>query len=408
VPPLEEADAVRLFADRATAAAPGFVLGPDNADAVAAICRHLDGIPLALELAATRVRALGVHELAERLDDRFRVLTSGRRGAPARQRTLRAMIDWSWEPLSEPERVVLRRLAVHADGCTLAAAEEVCAEDVLDVVPRLVDRSLVFLEDGRYTLLESVKAYCLERLHEAGDYEKTRRRHLDYYTALAESAQRHLYGPGQREWLSRLDDETANLRAALDAAPDAASALRLVNALTWYWILRGRLTEARRSLEQALALGAGARAAAWLAGVVLLGSEGGERTEPVSFGDLGDPGERARAKWFLGYAQRGFSDLSVTGDLVGEALGEFRVLNDSWGVAAALNGYFDGGGTLPPGFAGVFGLTGVNLGNALSQLSGEVGTGPQQATINAMNQFMGVLSDPFIGSRGDPATPGTG
>lgn len=151
VPPLGEADAVRLFTARAAAAVPGFAPGPDDTATIAAVCRRLDGIPLAVELAATRVRALGVAGLADRLDDRFRLLTSGNRDAPARQRTLRAMIDWSWEPLAGDERAVLRRLAVHADGCTLRAAEEVCSEDGLDVLgvlARLVDRSLVVRADG--------------------------------------------------------------------------------------------------------------------------------------------------------------------------------------------------------------------------------------------------------------------
>lgn len=159
VEPLGTEDAVRLFTERAAASAPGFPLDPDAADpadraAVAEICRRLDGIPLALELAATRVRALGVRELAVRLGDRFRILTAGQRGAPARQQTLRAMIDWSWELLSAPERIVLRRLAVHSDGCDLAAAEAVCAgdgvarEEVLDLVTRLVDRSFVVVVQG--------------------------------------------------------------------------------------------------------------------------------------------------------------------------------------------------------------------------------------------------------------------
>ncbi|MFD1545497.1 BTAD domain-containing putative transcriptional regulator [Nonomuraea guangzhouensis] len=228
--------------------------GPNDRDevgeAVATICRRLDGIPLALELAATRVRALGVREVAERLDDRFRLLSSGMRDAPSRQRTLRAVIDWSWDLLSGHERVVLRRLAVHADGCTLEAAEAICAEpgvDVVDVLARLVDRSLVVVTTGpRYRLLESVAAYCAERLAEAGEHGQITARHAHFYTSLAERAD--LRGPGQRQWLERLDTETANLRLAL-SGPEP---LRLVNALAWYWFLRGRMGEARRSLATAL------------------------------------------------------------------------------------------------------------------------------------------------------------
>ncbi|WP_192809721.1 ATP-binding protein [Actinomadura rudentiformis] len=340
VPPLAESSAVRLFVARATAVAPGFELTPDNAEVVAAICRRLDGIPLALELAATRVRALGVQELAGRLDDRFRVLTSGRRGAPPRQQTLRAMIDWSWELLTGPDRAVLRRLAVHAGSFTLASAEQVTGEDVLDVLPRLVDRSLVLVADGpRYRLLESVKAYCVERLREAGEYEETRRRHLAFYTELAERAE--LRGPGQREWLERLDRETAELRAAFEGATTAESALRLVNALAWYWYLRGRWTEAQRSLEWAVGLDGGsgsarAQALVWQAGLALLGSDGAERGE-VAYEQIDDPVLRARARWFMGFAQRGFNDLDRTSELVGVALEEFRELDDRWGVAAALS-----------------------------------------------------------------------
>ena len=152
VPPLTQSSAVQLFVLRAGASAPGFRLDEDNAQAVAGLCRRLDGIPLALELAATRVRTLGVHELLARLDDRFRLLVTGHRDAPPRQQTLWAVIDWSWELLTEPERLVLRRLAVAADGCGLHAAEAICAEDDLDVLgllARLVDRSLVVVADGR-------------------------------------------------------------------------------------------------------------------------------------------------------------------------------------------------------------------------------------------------------------------
>nr|BFE84518.1 hypothetical protein GCM10020093_071190 [Planobispora longispora] len=251
---------------RASAADRGFTLDADTAPAVAVLCRRLDGIPLALELAATRVRALGVHGLVDRLDDRFRLLATGYRGAPPRQRTLMAMIDWSWELLTDPERVVLRRLAVHADGCALEAAEAVCAgddlpaADVLDLLTRLVDRSLVVMvetaEGPRYRLLESVAAYCAERVREAGEDERMRRRHRRHYTALAERAGQRLYGHEQRRWLRVLDAEAANMRAALTTAVadgDADGALRLVGALAWYWFLRGRLGEARRSFAAALA-----------------------------------------------------------------------------------------------------------------------------------------------------------
>ncbi|MDC7336351.1 hypothetical protein PQR15_07345 [Streptomyces lydicus] len=170
------------------------------------------------------------------------------------------MLDWSWELLPAPERTVLRRLAVQADGCTLRAAETVCAGDgvpqdeVLDLLARLVDRSLVTVartaHGPRYRLLETVAAYCLERLAEAGELPAVRRRHHRYYTELAEQAEPLLYGADQRQWLERLDAEAANLRTALDGSireGAADRALRLVNALAWYWFLRGRLAEAGRS-----------------------------------------------------------------------------------------------------------------------------------------------------------------
>ncbi|GAA2211260.1 BTAD domain-containing putative transcriptional regulator [Nonomuraea monospora] len=340
VPPLPEPEAVRLFTARANV---------EPSETVATICRRLDGIPLALELAATRVRALGVEELADRLDDRFRLLSAGMRDAPARQRTLRAMIDWSWELLPDEERVVLRRLAVHAGGCTLEAAEEICAEpglDVLDLLARLVDRSLVVrVPSGggsqRYRLLESVAAYCQERLAEAGERGLVEERHARYYTALAERAE--VKGPRQREWLARLDAESANLRLAL-TGPEP---LRLVNALSWYWILRGRLREARRALRGALggqlgtageaagvsvAGGEAARASVWLAAVELL--IGGPAT-PVRRDEL-DPAGAALADWLLSHVRWAYGDRRAHEAAADRALAAFEALGDRWGVAAAL------------------------------------------------------------------------
>ncbi len=371
VPPLTEAGAVQLFAARAAAAAPGFAVDAGNARAVASICRRLDGIPLALELAAARVRALGVHTLAGRLDDRFRLLTAGQRGAPARQRTLRAMIDWSWELASEPERVVLRRLAVHADGCTLTAAEQTCVgagldrADIADLLARLVDRSLVMVTAGgaaepRYRLLESVAAYGTERLREAGELGRLQRRHREFYTTLAERGRYQLRGSDQQQWLQRLDREAANIHSALEGAfgqREAPAALRLAGAMTWYWFLRGRLTEARRALSSALALdgsgaglddpgsgpadpGAGrAFARAWLAGITLLagGSADDGGAGLSADGDVDDPAGRAEAEWFLGFCTSDFGDLGPSEELTGRALAAFEDRGDQWGIAAALS-----------------------------------------------------------------------
>ncbi|WP_225825316.1 BTAD domain-containing putative transcriptional regulator [Streptomyces naphthomycinicus] len=363
VEPLHTPDAVRLFTERAAACAPGFRLGADEPEgtphgagsdhaAVAEICRRLDGIPLALELAATRVRALGVRELAARLGDRFRVLTSGQRGAPARQQTLRAMIDWSWELLDAPERLVLGRLAVHSDGCDLAAAEAVCAGEgvaggaVLDLVTRLVEKSLVVVADGptgpRYRLLESVAAYSVERLRETADETAARERHLRHYLALAERAERRLRGPHQRDWLARLDTEAGNLRAALDeavrraAAGRSTEAVRLATALSWWWLLRGRITEARRSLAAVLAATAGDTdpELALLHGAFVLLT--GERTVIGTTDAVPDPVRRARALWLTAYGMFSVGDLDGSRAWNTRALDHFEAADEPWGIAAAL------------------------------------------------------------------------
>ncbi|HET9139116.1 BTAD domain-containing putative transcriptional regulator [Actinophytocola sp.] len=343
VPALAADNAAELFRARAGLPATADPVG------VATLCRRLDGLPLALELAATRVRALGVSGVLSRLDDRFRVLTKGRRDAPARQQTLRAVIDWSWDLLTAPERTLLRRLAMHVDGATLAAIEAVGgAPDALDLVARLVDRSLVVLADGpRYRLLESVGAYCLERLAEAGELDEVRDRHLEYYAGLAEQAR--LRGAEQREWLDRLDAESGNLRAALDHAirhGSAGAALRLVNSLAWYWFLRGRLTEARRALGAVLDLPGGARparaaATAWHIGFSLLHGDGGDWTARADaalalFDGTGRDGERALAEWFLVHAGVDQGRPDVAEQRLVRALSTFRSLGDRWGVAAAL------------------------------------------------------------------------
>ncbi|MCL8014274.1 BTAD domain-containing putative transcriptional regulator [Streptomyces sp. AS02] len=383
VPPLEVPDpareagldevarssAVELFVARAAATAPGFTLDDGNARDVSVICRRLDGIPLALELAATRVRALGVRGLITRLDDRFRLLATGYRGAPPRQQTLRAMIDWSWDLLTGPERAVLRRLAVHAEGCTLEAAEAVCAgegvhpDDVLDLLARLVARSLVVMTDSgdepRYRLLESVADYGLARLDEAGESEDVLRRHRRYYIELAERAAPLMRGPGQGRWLRLLDAEAANIRRVVDHAIQQGAVedvLRLVNALVWYWFLRGRLREAGRSLEAALAAAERtdatrasqavaslrARARAWRAGFAVLVGDGSERTQysrvaDELFRELTDPRERAGAQWFLGFALFGVGDQTASEELIDQALEGFQALGDTWGTAAALS-----------------------------------------------------------------------
>jgi predicted ATPase/DNA-binding CsgD family transcriptional regulator len=262
---LRRCGSVALFAERAAAAAPGFTLTALNAPAVVQICRQLDGIPLALELAAARVRVLPVEEIAARLRHGFRLLTGGSRTALPRHQTLHATLAWSYQLLDEPERTVLRRLAVFAGGWTLTAAEAVCAGDgivadrVLDLLARLVDKSLVEVDapagEGRYRLLETVRQYGWERLFEAGEAEATRDRHLAWCLALAERADPGLRGAEQLAWLARLEVEHDNLRSALawclDREPPVA--LRLASALWQFWRLHGHNAEGRGLLERVLA-----------------------------------------------------------------------------------------------------------------------------------------------------------
>ncbi|GAA1978598.1 BTAD domain-containing putative transcriptional regulator [Amycolatopsis minnesotensis] len=354
---VRESPAVQLFTARAAAAAPGFALGTPNAAAVAVICRKLDGIPLALELAATRIRALGAHELLNRLGDRFRLLDGGHRDAPARQRTLRAMIDWSWELLSEPERIVLRRLAVHAESCGLEAAEAVCSGagvapgEVLGLLDGLVGRSLVVSQldqqgGPRYRLLESVAAYCLDRAREAGESESLLARHARHYLEFAERAEAGLRGPDQQRWLLRVDVDAANVRAALETLirqGEAELALRLATTMAWYWFLRGRLPEARRSLRSALAAPgaatetARANALAWQAGIAVLEGEGVDESGFEEAQRIDDPAVQGKVLWFLGHVLATVGKIPAGQRLTGQALSRFRRIDFSWGIAAALS-----------------------------------------------------------------------
>ena len=262
--------AVRLFADRAAAARPSFGVDAATLGPVLRICRALDGMPLAIELAAARLRALSPEQVAGRLDDRFRLLGDGSRRALPRHQTLRAVIDWSWDLLGDAERVLLRRLAVFAGGATLDAAERVCAgpgldgpapDEVLYLLASLVDKSLVVAGEGvgevRYSMLETVRAYGEERRREAGEDEALRRAHAGYFLDLAERAEPRLRRGDQQRWVDRLVAERDNLHAALRWAvdrQDAALAHRLVAALGWYWFLRSLRAEATEWATQALAL----------------------------------------------------------------------------------------------------------------------------------------------------------
>ncbi|WP_445528986.1 AfsR/SARP family transcriptional regulator [Streptomyces cyslabdanicus] len=265
VEPLPEPVALRLFADRGAAVRPGFRTDADQdtADACAEICRRLDGLPLAIELAAARLRMLAPRQIADRLDDRFRLLTSGSRTVLPRQQTLRAVVDWSWDLLDAEERDVLSRLSVFAGGCDLAAAEAVCGPAAFDALASLVDKSLVVAApaaDGemRYRLLETVAEYAGERLDEAGGRPETERAHLTYYRELARTTDPLLRGPGQRAAIARFELEYENLRTALRhavAARDEQEGLCMILSLTCYWQMRDVRIEARNWCSEVMELG---------------------------------------------------------------------------------------------------------------------------------------------------------
>ncbi|WP_258345252.1 ATP-binding protein [Saccharopolyspora gregorii] len=239
------AAAVRLFADRAAAASPGFELTERTAPDVVEVCRRLDGIPLAIELAAARLRSMPLRQIAARLDDRFRLLTGGNRAAMPRHRTLRAVVEWSWDLLDERERRLAARMAVFTGAVRAESVTAVCADDELPaadvfyVLSSLVEKSLVTaVENGRYRMLETVRAYCWQRCLDDGAADRARDAHLAHFLAVAEETEPGLHGPEQLDLMDRLDADHDNLLAALHRAVDAGDAdrgLRLVAALSWYW-----------------------------------------------------------------------------------------------------------------------------------------------------------------------------
>jgi len=262
VPPLEQSDALQLFDARARAVLPIFAIEPHNAEDVARICARLDGIPLAIELAAARAKVLSIKQIAERLNDAFSLLASGSRTLP-RHRTLRATIDWSWRLITPDEQKVFRRLAVFAGSFSLDAADAVCRDSssdapILDVLSSLVDKSLVIAErsagKARYRLLETVRQFAAEKLGESDERAILTERHAYFYLAMAQEAEPRLFaGANDPAAMALIDDDIANLRAVFDwdgAAPELE--LRLVHALHWYWFARGRFHEARSRIARAL------------------------------------------------------------------------------------------------------------------------------------------------------------
>ena len=357
---LAEYGSIRLFVDRARAVDPGFELTEQNAPAVVRLCRMLDGMPLAIELAAARVRVLSVEQISSRLEDSFALLAGGSRVADTRQRTLRAAMDWGHDLLSEEERVLFRRLSAFAGGFTLEAAEEVCRGDpiepaeVLEVLYRLVDKSLVMVVErdrsARYRLLETVRQYGQERLAESGEAQRIRWRHAEHYLALAQAAEPELSGANQGAWLGRLEAEHGNLRTALRWAIERGEtdlALRLCGAIGEFWYVRGHLSEGRRWLQSALALSGGeaatvraralARAAwiAWAQGDYGAASAYGEEGLAL-YRAAGDDEGAALSLYALGTAEMHRNELARASELIEESIALERASWNTAGVARAL------------------------------------------------------------------------
>ena len=363
LPPLEElarSPAVVLFVERAAAIIPGFALTPDNAVAVAAVCARLDGLPLAIELAAARVKLLSPAALAARLERSLDFLT-GPRDLPARQQTLRATIDWTHELLSPPEQALFRRLAVFVGGTTLEAAEAVAdarqdlGVDVLEAMSSLVDKSLLrcrdaTAEDPRFEMLETVREYALGRLATSGDEAAARRAHAAYSLVLAEEGAQAFAGPEAAATLLRFDQELQNLRASLDhllASRDVEWATRLATALLPYWRRRERLAEGRERLTAVLALpGASprARAGALYAAGLMTGEQGDGATaravleeSAVLYRSLGDHRAALVALNGVVAACQLMGDLPAARIHLEEVLREARRLDDTDSLAHGLN-----------------------------------------------------------------------
>ena len=353
VPPLSPTDAVALFTARAKAALPTFEDNELDREAIEQICRRLDGLPLAIELAAARVKLLSPRALQGRLGRRLQLLTGGARDLPERQQTLRATIDWSYELLEPTEQRLLARLAVFANGCTLEAAEEVC-DASLDDLASLVDKSLLGrADDGdelRFLLLETIREYAFERLREIGEIDEVRRRHAEHYLAFAELARDELRGAGQARWLASLDKEHPNLRAAAEyvrRAGDKEVELRFVSALWFFWIVHGHLTEAMatvdRALEGSTTQPVALRADALKAGAALAHRMGDTRRAKLYakesidlYRELGDLGGEASALTTLGGVALVEGDGTRARQLYEQALGLARSLDDPFRLASAL------------------------------------------------------------------------
>lgn len=352
--------AVDLFLRRVQAVNPQFALTAANAAAVAGICRSLDGLPLALELAAARSRVLPPAAMLSRLEHRLALLTGGARDLPARQRTMRETIAWSYDLLDPEHQTLFRRLSVFTGGCTLAAAESLLgghADDVLDGIEVLVRNSLIqpagtTEDESRYVMLETIRAYGSERIAADDDGEELRRWHTNYYLSFAEEAARGFYGPASARWMDRLERELDNLRAALGWATDhgdADSGLRLAAALWHFWYVRGHATEGRAHLAALLALPRSAALPAPLAGALLgagqLAMTQGDHaaaqaylTESVAlYRGAGDRRDTAAALLAAGFVARVREEYAAASRLLDEALALARATDYPFVAAAVLH-----------------------------------------------------------------------
>jgi predicted ATPase/class 3 adenylate cyclase len=363
---LRQYEAAQLFIERAQSALREFSITPDNATAIGQICSHLDGIPLALELAAARVNVLGVEQIAARLNDRFRLLKSSVRTALPRHQTLQAMIDWSHDLLSEVERVLLRRLSIFVGGWTLESAEFICGGDgindeIIDLLTQLLNKSLVLVDHNqgqevRYRMLETIRQYSLEKLWAAGEAELIRERHLMYFVDLGERAEPNLRSFDMVKWLDRLEAEHDNIRVALAWALESniEAQLRLAGALLWFWHIRGHRQEGIEWLEQGLSIdqtergdqpitpsramirGKALNTIAVLESVSLIGKPA-ERLEEsrALFEALGPAGKQGMAYALLRLADW-TSDVDKEKAMLDESLALFYEIRDKFGIAECL------------------------------------------------------------------------
>ena len=356
-------EAVRLFVERTRLRLPDFEVTAENAGAVVRVCRKLEGIPLAIELATARMGALAVEQVAQRLESSLDFLKGTSRSAAPRQQTLRATLDWSHDLLSDDERALFRRLSAFAGGWTLEAAEAVCwrdgieEDDVLDLIGALVDKSLVVAEANmggavRYRLLEPVRQYASAKLDEAGEAETVWHRHAEYFLALAEEAEMAYLGPKEREWLDRLDVEHDNLGAALSWSledKDSDLGLRLAAALVWFWHARGYYTEGARQLEKALTASsatynvARAKALRGLAQILMvlgdLGRAQAYLEESLSlYKELGNRAGVAESLASLGWLAHHRGEAKRAESLFEESLAIGRPLEHKYVIPSALTG----------------------------------------------------------------------